>query len=327
MHLRYRIIKQLADGRFHSGEELAETCGITRAAIWKHIKKIKDMLDMEVFSVRGKGYRLTYPLQLLDEEKIRAAMNHECSKRINKFEIHQSIESTNAYLIEQEPHRMINGHVCLAEQQISGRGRRGRPWISPYGSNIYFSILWKFAMGPAQLGGLSLAAGLAVVRSLESVGVSDVGLKWPNDIYWRGRKLAGLLLEVTGEAEGPSSVVLGVGINTGMTKKQGESIDQPWVSLHEITGGNNISRNRLAGLVIDNLTQTLVDFEAEGLQPLLEEWHRYDLYYDQPVRVHMGKRSIDGVHRGIDSAGALLLEHEGEIHPYYGGEVSLRIGQ
>ena len=222
---------------------------------------------------------------------------------------------------------MVSGHVCLAEQQTSGRGRRGRPWVSPYGSNIYFSILWKFAMGPAQLGGLSLAAGLAVVRSLESVGVSDVGLKWPNDIYWRGRKLAGLLLEVTGEAEGPSSVVLGVGINTGMTKKQGESIDQPWVSLHEITGGNIISRNRLAGLVLDNLIQTLVDFEAEGLQPLLEEWHRYDLYYDQPVRVHMGKRSIDGVHRGIDSAGALLLEHEGEINPYYGGEVSLRLGE
>lgn len=327
MNLRYRIIKLLADGRFHSGEELAESCGITRAAIWKHIKKIKDMLDMEVFSVRGKGYRLTHPLQLLDEEKVLAAMSHESRKRINKIEIHQTIESTNAYLLEQEPHRLIKGHVCLAEQQTAGRGRRGRIWVSPYGSNIYFSILWKFAVGPAQLGGLSLAAGISVVRSLESVGVSEVGLKWPNDIYWRGRKLAGLLLEVTGEAEGPSNVVLGIGINTGMSRKQGESIEQPWVSLHEITGGNNISRNRLAGLVLDNLLQTIEDFEKDGLQPLLDDWHRYDLYYDQPVRVHMGRKSIDGVHRGIDAAGALLLEHGGEINPYYGGEVSLRLGE
>ncbi len=327
MNLRYRIIKQLADGRFHSGEELAESCGITRAAIWKHMKKIKDMLDMEIFSVRGKGYRLTYPLQLLEEEKILAAMSYESQKRINKLEIHQSIESTNAYLQEQEPHRVVCGHVCLAEQQTAGRGRRGRLWVSPYGCNIYFSLLWRFAMGPAQLGGLSLAAGLSVVRSLESVGVSEVGLKWPNDIYWRGRKLAGLLLEVTGETEGPSNVVLGIGINTGMTRKQGESIDQPWVSLSEITGGNNISRNRLTGLVLDNLVQTIVDFEKDGLQPLLEEWHSYDLYYDQPVRVQMGRKSVDGVHRGIDSAGALLLEHGGVISPYHGGEVSLRVGE
>ncbi len=327
MNLRYRIIKLLADGRFHSGEELAETCGITRAAIWKHMKKIKEMLDMDIFSVRGKGYRLTHPLQLLDEDKILAAMSHECRTRINKLEIHQSLDSTNAYLLDQEPHRLVSGHVCLAEQQTAGRGRRGRIWVSPYGSNIYFSVRWRFPMGPSQLGGLSLAAGISVVRSLESVGVTEVGLKWPNDIYWRGRKLAGLLLEVTGEAEGPSHVVLGIGINTGMSKKQGESIDQPWVSLHEITGGNNVSRNRLTGLVLDNLIQTMDAFEKEGLKPLLEEWHNYDLYYDQPVRVQLGKKSIDGVHRGIDSAGALLLEQGGVISPYHGGEVSLRMGE
>ena len=327
MHIRYKIIKQLADGRFHSGEELAETCGITRAAIWKRIKKIKEILGMEIFSVRGKGYRLTYPLELLDQDKILAAMSVESQTSVRKLDIHQSIESTNALLLDQEADEMLSGHVCLAEQQTAGRGRRGRFWVSPYGCNIYFSLLWKFSMGPAQLGGLSLAAGLSVVRSLESVGVSEVGLKWPNDVYWRGRKLAGLLLEVTGETEGPSNVVLGVGINTGMSKKQGEFIDQPWVSLNEITGGNNISRNRLTGLVLDNLVQTMVEFEKEGLHPLLDEWRNYDLYYDQPVRVQLGKKSIEGVHRGIDQAGALLLEHGGEINPYHGGEVSLRLGE
>jgi BirA family biotin operon repressor/biotin-[acetyl-CoA-carboxylase] ligase len=218
MNLRHRIIKQLADGRFHSGEELAESCGITRAAIWKHIKKIKEILGMEIFSVRGKGYRLTHPLELLDQDKILAAMSLGSQTSIRKLDIHQSIESTNALLLDQEARDMVSGHVCLAEQQTAGRGRRGRFWVSPYGCNIYFSLFWKFSMGPAQLGGLSLAAGLSVVRSLESVGVSGVGLKWPNDVYWRNRKLAGLLLEVTGEAEGPSIVVLGIGINTGMSK-------------------------------------------------------------------------------------------------------------
>jgi len=324
MNLRFSIIRQLADGRFHSGEELAESCGITRAAIWKQIKKIQELLDMEIFSVRGKGYRLTQPLELLDREKILAAMTPGSQTRLQKLEIHQSIESTNACLLDQVPNDRISGHACLAEQQTAGRGRRGRQWISPFGNNIYFSLLWEFAFGPAQLSGLSLAAGLSVVRSLETVGVSEVGLKWPNDIYWRDRKLAGLLLEVTGEAGGPSSVVLGIGINTGMSASQGELIDQPWVSLREITGGNIISRNRLTGLVLGNLLQAMSDFERDGLEPLLDEWQRYDLYYNCPVTVHLGKRSINGVHRGIDATGALLLDYDGEIQPFHGGEVSLR---
>ncbi len=279
---------------------------------------------MEIFSVRGKGYRLTHPLELLDEEKILAAMSPESQELLQSLEIHQSIESTNACLLGQEPSDKISGQICLAEQQTAGRGRRGRPWISPFGNNIYFSLLWNFAMGPAQLSGLSLAAGLSVVRSLETIGVSEIGLKWPNDVYWRERKLAGLLLEVTGESDGPSSVVLGVGINTSMSRSQGESIDQPWVSLREITGGNNVSRNRLAGLVLGDLLQTMADFERDGLQPLLEEWQRYDVYYNRPVIVRLGKKDIDGIHRGIDVSGALLLEHDGEIQLFHGGEVSLK---
>ncbi len=324
MNLRNSIIRQLADGRFHSGEELAESCGITRAAIWKHIKKIQGLLGMEIFSVRGKGYRLTHPLELLDRDKILAAMSPESQGRLQRLEIHQTIESTNACLLNLEANDRVSGRACVAEQQTAGRGRRGRQWISPFGNNIYFSLLWEFPMGPAQLSGLSLAAGLSVVHSLETVGVSEVGLKWPNDVYWRERKLAGLLLEVTGEADGPSSVVLGIGINTGMSAAQGESIDQPWVSLREITGGNNISRNRLTGLVLGNLLQTMADFERDGLQPLLEEWQRYDLYHNRPVTVHQGNKSINGLHRGIDTTGALLLELDGEIRPFHGGEVSLR---
>lgn len=327
MNLRYRIIQHLADGRFHSGEDLAEICGITRAAIWKHIKRIQELLGMEVFSVRGKGYRLNYPLELLEKDKILAAMSPEGCELLRQLEIHHSIGSTNAHLLEQESANKISGQVCLAEQQIAGRGRRGRLWVSPFGSNIYLSLLWKFAMSPTQLSGLSLAAGISLVHSLETIGVNEVGLKWPNDVYWRGRKLAGLLLEVTGESEGPSTVVVGVGINTGMTKSQGESIDQPWVTLREITGGNNVSRNRLAGLVLGNLLQTMADFARYGLQPLLEEWQRYDLYYNCSVSVHLGERNIHGVHRGIDTNGALLLEHEGKMQPFHGGEVSLRLAE
>lgn len=327
MNLRYRIIRQLADGRFHSGEDLAEICGITRAAIWKHIKKIQELLGMEIFSVRGKGYRLTYPLELLDKDKILAAMSPDSLELLQQLEIHQSIESTNAHMMEQDIGSRVSGQVCMAEQQTAGRGRRGRLWVSPFGSNIYLSLLWNFAMGPAQLSGLSLAAGLSLVHSLETIGVSDVGLKWPNDVYWRERKLAGLLLEVTGESDGPSTVVVGVGINTGMSKSQGESIDQPWVSLREITGGNNVSRNRLAGLVLGNLLQTMKEFERYGLQPLLEEWQRYDLYYNRSVSVRLGEKNVYGVHRGIDTTGALLLEHDGKMQPFYGGEVSLRLAE
>ncbi len=323
MDHRYHILSRLADGRFHSGEDLARVCGISRAAVWKHVKLLREGYGLAVYPVRGKGYRLDTSLELLQETEIRAALSPAADTRLGRVEIHHQLGSTNSYLMERALEGACSGYACLAEQQTAGRGRRGRQWVSPFGRNIYLSMLWRFNKGPAELSGLSLAAGLAVVRGLEELGVEGVRLKWPNDVLWDGRKLAGLLLEVAGEADGPSRVVLGLGVNTRLDPEWGEMIDQPWIDLSRIPGGAEISRNRLAARLLESLSETLERFDREGLQPLIAAWQRYDLYHDQPVSLRVGDKLIQGVHRGINGDGALLLEQGEKLVPFHGGEVSL----
>ncbi len=325
MGRRYQILCQLADGRFHSGEALAHHCGVSRAAVCKHVARLRDESDLVIHAVRGKGYRLARGLELLREESIHSALTPEGRARLYALELCHSIESTNTHLLRRAADGACSGHACLAECQTAGRARRGRPWISPFGCNIYLSVLWRFSMGAAQLSGLSLAAGLAVVKTLERLGVKGIGLKWPNDLLWDGRKLAGLLLELSGEHHGPCCVVLGLGINTGLSSRQGEAIDQPWVALREIPGGEGVSRNRLAAALLGNLLETMDRFDQEGFGPLVEEWLRYDLFHGRPVTIQSGSRQIEGVHSGIDTNGALLLEQGGNIRAFHGGEVSLRL--
>lgn len=314
----------MADGRFHSGEALATKYSISRAAIWKQFQVIKEELGLEVFAVRGKGYRLATRLELLDRHLIEEALTPSARQLMSKLEIRSRLDSTNSYLMQVGRDGGTIGHACLAEQQLAGRGRRGREWISPYGSNIYLSLLWSYNLGLADLSGLSLAVGLGVVRGLERIGVTGVGLKWPNDLLYGNRKLAGLLLEVAGEQGGPSQVVVGLGLNTQLTAQQGVAIDQPWIDLSDVPGGAAISRNCLAAMLLSELLAVLERFGREGLAPLLEEWHQHDLYYGKKISLQLGARHIDGVHRGINDAGALLLEEDGVIRTYHGGEVSLR---
>jgi len=327
MQTRYWLIQLLADGKFHSGEGLAQQLGLSRAAIWKQIKGLREQWGIELHAVSGRGYRLAKPLELLQQEKIFAQLPAATKERLSGLEVHDTIDSTNEHLMQQAAAGAANGWLCLAERQTAGRGRRGREWVSPFGSNIYLSILWRFSLAPMELSGLSLAAGLAVVRALNQLGVTEVGLKWPNDILWQEQKLAGLLLEVTGESEGPSQVVLGLGLNTQMSNKQGESIDQPWVDLTQIPGGEAVGRNQLAAELIHQLINALECFEAHGLSPLMEEWQQQDLYQNKMVTLRMGNRTVVGQHVGIDENGALLLFHAGEIKAYYAGEVSLRLDQ
>jgi BirA family biotin operon repressor/biotin-[acetyl-CoA-carboxylase] ligase len=324
METRYQIIRLLADGRFHSGEELARVFGISRAAVWKHLACIRQKMGLQVFAVRGKGYRLVEPLELLEKKRIHAELQPTSRSLLSELEVLGSTDSTNSHLMQRLKQGLSSGHACLAEQQLAGRGRRGRTWVSPFGNNIYLSIHWRYMLALADLGGLSLAAGIAVVKSLEQLGAKDIGLKWPNDVLWRNRKLSGLLLEVSGEQNGPSNVVLGLGLNTRLTEAQGQGIDQPWIDLANVPGGSGISRNRLVAVLLDNLLHTMDSFSRQGLESVLTEWKRYDLYHGKPVTLKLGDRVIEGVHRGIDETGALLLQQQGELYAYHGGEVSLR---
>jgi len=324
MEKRPQLLQLIADGEWHSGQEIARHLGVTRAAVWKQLELLKQQLGLEVHAVRGRGYRLARRLELLDEGLIRSHMSERGQELVSGIEIHETIESTSSHLMSQTADRLRTGHVCLAERQTAGRGRRGRQWVSPFAGSVYRSLYWRYSLTPAELSGVSLAAGLAVIRGLEQLGVRGAGLKWPNDILHQHRKLAGLLLEVSGEQSGPSRVVLGLGLNVSMPSFAAESIDQPWIDLDSLPGGKTVSRNRLVAVLLDNLAAILSGFEADGLAPLVKEWRRYDLYYGEPVRLQMGGRQVEGIHRGIDSSGALLLETSDGIQVHHGGEVSLR---
>jgi len=320
-----KIIIALADGQFHSGTELAKSIGISRSAICKQLKCLTE-LGLEFSAISGKGYRLESALQLLSKTSISSELSSIASALITALEIHHNINSTNSYLVEKSQQTKETGIVCFAEYQTAGKGRRGREWVSPFGSNIYLSILWQYQQGPASISGLSLAVGVAVIRALNDCGIQGVGLKWPNDIFWQDKKLAGILIEVSGETNGPCSAVIGLGLNFYMPNEKAKSINQDWVDLAQILGHNPVNlRNKLAAQLLNHLMPTIAHFEQDTLAHYIDEWRQYDCMKEKQVQIFMGQQTYSGVVKGIDDNGLLLLaDEQGKEKAFASGEVSFR---
>ncbi len=312
--IKLAILKALSTGDFISGEELGEQLGVSRAAISKHIKGIQDW-GIDIFRVQGKGYQLSQPLQLLDESILKASLN-------TPVELIPIIDSTNQYLLDRVDN-LESGSVCIAEYQAKGRGRRGREWVSPFGSNLYMSMFWRLDAGMAAAMGLSLVVGVAIVEALEKLGLNGVKLKWPNDLYYQDRKLAGILVEMSGQAGGAANLVIGMGMNL-MMSGQTEGITQPWASLAEVADKEHIDRNQLAITMINTLNNALNDYEIYGMSGFVERWNRLDNFLGRPIKLIMGPREITGIAKGINEQGAVLLETENGVESFIGGEISLR---
>ncbi|MCP4597470.1 bifunctional biotin--[acetyl-CoA-carboxylase] ligase/biotin operon repressor BirA [Neptuniibacter sp.] len=316
------LLSILADGKFHSGRELGEELGISRSAIWKHMRRLEEG-GLEIYSVKGRGYRVPGGLELLDGELIRQALSEEVSNKIDAMSLELTIPSTNEQAMKACQQENCHGRLYLAEQQTAGRGRRGRPWVSPFARNLYFSLVWRFEQGAAALEGLSLLVGLATVKALEKNGISGVQLKWPNDLLYQNKKLAGVLIELNGEASGQCQVVIGVGINVEMPQDLSDKIDQPWTDLKTIAG-TRVSRNQLMGHILNELVSSLESFEAEGFSELAEEWQSYHALQGQQVALQLGNGTVVGVCQGIDASGALLLDTESGREVFHGGEISVQ---
>jgi BirA family biotin operon repressor/biotin-[acetyl-CoA-carboxylase] ligase len=312
----------LADGRFHSGERLSNQLHVSRSSVWNGIEKLKAM-GLDIYAVKGQGYKLAEPVEPLNQERILKSVTPKAKLHLPHLDVHWSLDSTNRYLLELAKYGAQSGHACLAEIQTAGRGRRGRTWVSPFGGNVYLSQLWRFQAGPASLGGLSLATAVAVARALVKIGVQGFALKWPNDVLADGKKLAGILLEISGEAAGPATVVCGVGINVSLKEELAHAIDQPWTDLHHVIDAVP-SRNRLVGVLLSELIDMYIEYEAKGLAPFLPEWQQLDAYYGKPIQLCMHENSIQGIARGVDPQGALKLEVAGSVRTFYSGEISLR---
>ncbi|MBS0358398.1 MAG: bifunctional biotin--[acetyl-CoA-carboxylase] ligase/biotin operon repressor BirA, partial [Proteobacteria bacterium] len=298
---------------------LAKKLKVTRTTVWKTLQHVSE-LGIEIQKASGQGYCIPGGIELLDQEKILSELSTTTKKLFNKLEIHQTIDSTNQYLLQQKD--VISGTVCLAEKQTAGRGRRGREWISPYAANMYLSVFSEFPEGISKLSGLSLVVGIAIVTALEKLKFKDIQLKWPNDLVYQGKKLGGILIDLSGDVNGPCNAVIGVGLNIKMPPDS--AIDQPWIDLQSIAS-KPVSRNKIIGKVLESLLTHISLFQKHGLKYFLKDWQRLDVLYGQEITLSSLKNPIHGTAKGIDDLGNLLVKIGSVIEPISSGDVSVRI--
>jgi len=258
----------------------------------------------------------------LDIEKIHILLgNTGHDTTIHYFD---SIGSTNHWLLEQAGNTAMHQHICLADYQNAGRGREGKAWQDTPGRNIAMSMAWAFDQPAASLSPLGLVTGIAVVEALESMGVMGLKLKWPNDVYLNGAKLAGILIQTRSVNGTSCCAVSGVGLNIFLGPDERESIDQPVALLSE-AGINVNERENVIGAIILQLRHAYQTFADKGWAYFETRWRELDYFQGHTVCLVQGDSRIYGQYMGINSHGALCLElPEGQVREYYAGEVSVR---
>ena len=314
------LLQLLGDGRFHSGEELGAALGVSRSAVWKYLRRLEGEYGIQLFRVPGKGYRLAEPLSLLSYEACSVVL----ARQHWQLCLRETVDSTNAEALRLLHSEVVAPFVVLAESQTDGRGRRGRVWVSPPAQNLYYSLALKVVNGSEGLSGLSLVIGLAVLRALRRAGVEGAGLKWPNDLYVSGKKIAGILLELTGDPADVCHVIIGIGINVNMTSAD-LGIGQPWTSVRVQTGAL-ADRSELANLVSESLHHYLGLHARGGFSSLRGEWEANNIWQGKRCTLSTGAQQVKGLMVGIDEQGALrlLVDGLGEQR-FSGGELSLRL--
>lgn len=312
------LLKLLQDGHFHSGQAIGDALCISRSAVWKQAQRLEGELGVELNRVRGRGYQLAKPMTLLTD----VALAGKGLSVIWPFHIYDSLDSTNAEAARLLERGVEPPFLILAERQTAGRGRRGRIWQSPFGQNIYLSLAIRIQKGARQLEGLSLVVGLAVMQALRASGIGEAGLKWPNDILVRQKKIAGILLELAGDPADICHIIIGIGINVNMENE--DCIDQRWTSM-KLELQKFIDRNDFIYELSQQLHAYLLRHAAAGFVALQQEWESNHLWQGCEVALIAGTQRIEGVVLGVDHVGALRLSVDGVEQRYTGGEISLRL--
>lgn len=314
------LLAALRDGHWQSGQRLAEQLGISRTALHNRISKLKSLPGIEVYAIRGKGYRLASALDLLDEGIIRSELR-EGTAALTELQIFPEIGSTNDYLMGAPRPKPNTGHCCLAEHQLSGKGRNGRNWHSVVGTSLILSFAWTFELPLAQLSGLSLATGVVLAEMLSELGAQGHRLKWPNDLLFKGGKLAGILVEASGEMSSTSTAVIGIGINLNAVPEVQDGM-QP-AALAALLP-NLPHRNQFAARLIEALLHLCQTYQEQGLAPYLRRWSSFDAMVGKTVTLIQGQRTLRGQYVGLNELGFLLLDTADGRIACHSGEVSLR---
>ena len=328
--LGFSLLRQLADGEIHSGEDLAAKVGLTRARV-SQVLKDAEAAGLALERVKGRGYRLLEAPDFLDARKIRDRAGELAVTRPATLplavEVVDQIESTSSELMRRAQRRDVHRTALAAEWQTAGRGRRGREWTAIAGGSLTFSLGWKFEQGAGFLAGLSLAVGVAVVRALEAEGFKDVALKWPNDLIHRHLKFGGILIELNGDALGPTTTVIGVGLNVRLPPASRKDIPVPVTDLASVAGRKAppIDRNRLLAALLAELAAVLDLYAREGFAPFAAEWQHRHAYQGKPVKLLLPDgATVTGMVAGVDASGALVLADGPRRARFLSGEITLR---
>ena len=315
----------MSDGKYYSGEILGNRLRISRAAVWKKIKLLEDH-GVVVERTRGKGYRLANPVELLDRKKL--------SDYLDKLKVNSPISlvienitgSTNELLLQRVDHVDFHGTVIMAEYQTAGRGRHGNSWIAPYASGICLSIGWCFDPEPDVINLLSLAVGVACANALKKLDLHGIGLKWPNDIYFDGAKLGGILIESRAENGEFCKAVIGIGLNYALPDIARPAIDQPVTDMHSVCRIIP-SRNVVAAALISETINMLADHGVSDARNIVQAWREYDCVAGKRAELINGNRKISGDIVGVDDHGALIMSVNNVTEKFYSGEISLRVSR
>lgn len=233
-------------------------------------------------------------------------------------------DSTNARLVDAPPADDGRVHVLVADRQTAGRGRRGRAWLSWEGASLTFSLLWRFAPGASAPAGLSLAAGLALARALEQLGVEGVQLKWPNDVLVHGDKLAGILVELLPVRGRPPAAVIGIGVNLRLPADAAIPDQAGVADLAGALGGDTPSRPALLAAILGEFHRLFDTYAAAGFPALRGAWEQRNAFAELPVAIRGESATLYGTCVGVDDDGALLLRADDGVQRVLAGDVSLR---
>jgi BirA family biotin operon repressor/biotin-[acetyl-CoA-carboxylase] ligase len=317
------ILEILQDGELHTKKSFGMGLAISSDQIDEVLHELQAS-GLVLISPEGLGYRLSDSVELLSRTAIFDYLSSVDPRPSCRLKILSVVDSTNRYAREQAANHASSGLVVLAEKQTAGRGRRGKVWVSPLASNIYMSVVWDFSGAGDTLKGLSLAIGVAVRRALLKLGVADIKLKWPNDIFVNGKKLGGILLEMIGDPSAECSVIVGIGINVLMSESSAEEIDQDWIDLQRASSVT-ISRNELVACLITETFEVLGNFQRTGFSVYRAEWQAADLLKNQSGTISKDRESVSGIVLGVDNSGSLRMQlSNGEEQRFIGGELSLR---
>ncbi|MFP3868442.1 MAG: biotin--[acetyl-CoA-carboxylase] ligase [Desulfobacteraceae bacterium] len=309
-------LKQSPD--YVSGASLASRLGTSRTAVWKRLQRLK-AAGYDIAGSPRRGYRLEAQPDLL----LSAEINRDLETKYLRGPVYHflSLDSTNDRAKQLARQGYPEGTLIVAETQTAGRGRLGRSWESPAGSGLYVSLILRPALPPMEMPKLTLTAAVAVVQALErAIGIA-VGIKWPNDIIWQGKKLGGILTEMETDSDQMSHLVLGLGLNVN-NHRFPPPLEAIATSLAQ--SGKPCSRLAILQAWLQALDRLYARFQARDFAPILELWRRATVSLGKTVTVRQGSETIMGLALDLTPEGALLVQTTGgEIKPVFGGEVEL----